>query len=102
MNVKHPREYVRRVRAGEPLELEQERLTGWNSVGETIMLGLRLNEGVDLRALAARYHLPVEEHYQRPIERLIKQGRLEKGGSRIWLTPTGRLFANDVAMEFLE
>lgn len=101
-NIKHPREYIRRVQAGEPLELEWERLTGWDAVAETLMLGLRLRAGVDLSALEARYGLPIRTHYAPVIAQLIQRGWLEQAGDIIRLTDEGLLWHSEVALAFLE
>ncbi|MGQ9902653.1 MAG: hypothetical protein ACUVR1_10680, partial [Fimbriimonadales bacterium] len=101
-NIKHPREYIRRVQAGEPLELEWERLTGWDAVAETLMLGLRLRAGVDLSALEARYGLPIRTHYAPVIAQLIQRGWLEQVGDTIRLTDEGLLWHSEVALAFFE
>ncbi|MCS7209178.1 MAG: hypothetical protein NZ874_06365, partial [Fimbriimonadales bacterium] len=99
-NIKHPREYIRRVRAGEPLELEWERLTGWDSVAETLMLGLRMLEGVNLADLEARYGLPVRTHYASAIQQLVQRGWLEQNADTIRLTQEGLLWHSEVALAF--
>ncbi len=101
MNIKHPREYVRRVLNGEPLEVESEQLTGWDSVAETLMLGLRMVEGIDLAWLEARYGLPVRAHYRPVLERLTRRGWLIQDGSCIRLTDEGLLWHSEVALAFL-
>jgi len=101
-NIKHPREYVRRVHAGESLELESEHLTGWASVAETIMLGLRLLDGIDLAQLEQRYGLPVRTYYQPVIQKMVVRGWLAQQGSRIYLTEEGLLWHSEVAMAFLD
>jgi oxygen-independent coproporphyrinogen-3 oxidase len=101
MNVKHPREYVRRIGAGEPLEIESEQLTGWHSVAETLMLGLRLIEGVNLAELERRYGLPVQARYQPLIQSLVARGWLLQEGTRIRLSDEGLLWHSEVAAEFL-
>jgi oxygen-independent coproporphyrinogen III oxidase len=101
MNVKHPREYVRRIGAGEPLEIESEQLTGWHSVAETLMLGLRLIEGVNLAELERRYGLPVQARYQPLIQSLVARGWLLQEGTRIRLSDEGLLWHSEVAAQFL-
>jgi len=102
MNTRHPREYIRRVREGEPLEMESECLTGWESAAETIMLGLRTREGVDLAALQSRYQLPVEIYFRDPIQRLIRRGWLRRDGRRIVLTEEGFLWHSEASLAFFE
>jgi len=101
-NIKHPREYIRRIHAGEPLELEWERLTGWDSVAETLMLSLRMVDGVDLHALEQRFGLPVHQHYAPVIAQLIARGWLEQHGTTIRLTQEGLLWHSEVALAFFE
>lgn len=102
MNMRHPREYVRRVNAGEPLEFESESLAGWESAAETIMLGLRTREGVDLGALERRYHLPVELYFREAVQQLIQRGWLEQTGTRIHLTEQGLLWHSEASLAFFE
>jgi len=101
-NIKHPREYIRRVIASEPLELEWERLTGWDKVAETLMLGLRMLAGVDLAALERRFGLPIRAHYAETIDALIRRGWLERDGDTIRLTQEGLLWHSEVALAFFD
>lgn len=101
-NIKHPREYIRRVIASEPLELEWERLTGWDKVAETLMLGLRMLAGVDLAALERRFGLPIRAHYAEAIDALIRRGWLERDGDTIRLTQEGLLWHSEVALAFFD
>jgi oxygen-independent coproporphyrinogen-3 oxidase len=101
-NIKHPREYIRRIREGEPLELEWERLAGWDSVAETLMLGLRVLDGVNLASLEARFGLPVREHYTETVEHLIQRGWLEREGDTIRLTQEGLLWHSEVALALFD
>lgn len=100
-NIKHPREYVARVENGENLAFESERLEGWARVGETIMLGLRLNKGIDLEALESRFGLPVRERFAESIQVLAAQDRVCVESSRLRLTDEGRLWASEIAQHFL-
>lgn len=102
MNMRHPREYVRRVNAGEQLEFESESITGWESAAETIMLGLRTREGVDLDALERRYHLPIALYFREAVQRLIQRGWLEQTGTRIHLTEHGFLWHSEASLAFFE
>lgn len=101
-NIKHPREYIRRVKAGESLELEWERLTGWDTVAETLMLSLRIRSGVNLMDLEKRFSLPAREHYAETIDLLTRRGWLEREGNTIRLTEEGLLWHSEVALAFFE
>ncbi len=102
MNIKHPREYVRRIQHSECLILEEERLEGWEAVGETLLLGLRMREGVDLAVLEERFQLPVSAYYADTIAHFTQRGYLEQFGTRIRLTEEGMLWHSEVALAFLK
>lgn len=64
---------------------------------EEFFLGLRLNRGLDLTALA--HPLPAQHHQL--IADLEADGLLEKSGAKIRLTSRGRLLSNDVFARLL-
>lgn len=64
---------------------------------EALILGLRLNKGVDLAAFAKDWGLP--ENWEREIVELVALGLLQKDSLR--LTLEGRLLANQVFLRFL-
>lgn len=90
-DVAHPRTWGRRIAAGEEPWADSERISGAESLEETIMLGLRLREGLDLAALPAR---PDETG----IAALEREGLVERRGDRLAPTLRGRLL-NDTVIE---
>lgn len=68
---------------------------------ESFFLGLRLNEGVDLHSIAIRFGQTVVDEFGPRISELSAQGLLERSGTRILLTPRGRLLSNEVFQAFL-
>lgn len=85
-NVKHPRVYAERLRAGElPME-GLERLDPAAISLERVMLGLRLREGLPLA------ELPDRGRISRPVER----GLARVVDDRLVLTERGRLLADGV------
>jgi len=66
---------------------------------EAFFLGLRLNRGVDLRAIALRFGLPAET--EDTIAQLCAEGLLEREGSMVRLSERGRLLSNEVFQRFL-
>jgi oxygen-independent coproporphyrinogen-3 oxidase len=68
---------------------------------ECFFLGLRLNQGVNLRSIAGQYGVPAA--LQRTIAELQEMQLLEceQGGEVIRLTAKGRLLANEVFERFL-
>ena len=68
---------------------------------ESFFLGLRLNRGVDLREVAARFGLQAIENLRPAIEELVADGLLRQDRDAIRLTPRGRLLSNEVFQAFL-
>ena len=70
------------------------------ALGEAILLGLRLLEGVDLAALSRRHGLAAESLFGEAIQAHVRDGLLERADNRLRLTRRGLGFANRVQMEF--
>ncbi|GAB4456137.1 MAG: radical SAM family heme chaperone HemW [Armatimonadaceae bacterium] len=100
-NVDLPSQYVATVERGEPLTIWQERLTPAEALGETLMVGLRMTEGIDLCRIAQRFGVEVREQFATEIAQLTNTGLLEVAGDRLRLTQRGLFLANEVMMAFL-
>ncbi len=94
-------EYIRKLAAGILPEAYSERLDQKGQLGETIMLGLRLREGVSIPELEARFGLSVWELWEEEITGLMETGLLELSQGRLRLTERGLLLANQVQAAFL-
>jgi oxygen-independent coproporphyrinogen-3 oxidase len=68
---------------------------------DTVIMGLRLNEGVSLAAFRRRFGAGVEEAYAPVFAELISLGLLERVNGRFRLTSRGRLLANEVFTRLL-
>lgn len=100
-NVRELGAYIEAVGAGrlpvagcEPRRLDEQ-------MDETMMLGLRLTEGVSAADFAARFGVRPEEVYGPAIQRLTDWGLLELADGHVRLTPRGRMLCNRVVAEFL-
>jgi oxygen-independent coproporphyrinogen III oxidase len=87
--LKHPRDPVE-LHLSEVEQLEEE----W-------FLGLRLNKGVNLPALARKYGRETIAAFRPQIDQLVDEGLLEKDGSWLRLTSRGRLLSNEVFGRFI-
>jgi oxygen-independent coproporphyrinogen-3 oxidase len=77
---------------------EEEALTPDETAHEALVMGLRLAEGIDPRALAER--LDVERIVdERAVERLLGHGLLEYDGTRLRTTGPGRLLLDSILAE---
>jgi oxygen-independent coproporphyrinogen-3 oxidase len=77
---------------------EEAPLSAFESADEALVMGLRLREGVDAGAVAHRFGLAEIVDWER-VARLVGSGHMEKDGTRICLTPTGRLVLDHILGE---
>jgi oxygen-independent coproporphyrinogen-3 oxidase len=68
---------------------------------ESFFLGLRLNHGVDMERLRADFSRQSIDACESAIEECVREGLLERRGTRICLTGRGRLLSNEVFGKFL-
>jgi len=101
-NVSGLDEYVAQAIRGASPATARARIGREESMFETMMLGLRLTDGVDLSAFLERYGADAKAVYAEPIVRLAASEmiRMEKG--RLIPTRKGLDFHNRMALEFLE
>ncbi len=124
-NVNSPLEYTRRLRqhefnftdglleevaAGQPwITLATggwpvtafERLAPATIMTDALILGLRLVDGIDIKALSYYLNQSIETACGDEISRLVADGLLEKAGSIIRLSARGRLLSNEAFVRLL-
>jgi oxygen-independent coproporphyrinogen-3 oxidase len=71
------------------------------SLEESFFLGLRLNRGVSMQKLLARFGTEVVESARATIRELIEAGLMEQRGDLACLTPRGRMLSNEVFERFI-
>ncbi len=91
-NTKHPVRYCEAVEAGAELACEVEDVDDQALRTERLMLGLRLNEGLELDGLAVS---------ESGLSGCVAAGWLTLGEGRATLTPAGRHVLNEVAVRLL-
>ena len=69
-------------------------------MSETMMLGLRLSQGVNLQAFSERFGVTLQAVYGDQIEELISWGLLKEQDKSLTLTPRGKLLGNEVFLRF--
>jgi oxygen-independent coproporphyrinogen-3 oxidase len=77
--------------------VEEEALSPAEAADEALVMGLRLSEGIDPRALAKRFGRRIVD--EGAVSRLVRSRHLELDGSRLRTTPTGRLLLDRVLAE---
>lgn len=68
---------------------------------EALFLGLRVVEGVDLETLGARYEVDLKERHAVAWERATAAALIDWEGSRVRLTPGGRVRSNELFAELI-
>jgi oxygen-independent coproporphyrinogen III oxidase len=68
---------------------------------DTLILGLRLNDGIDLAAFAARHGRSADALAGPALAELTEWGLLERAGGRLRLTDRGRFVASEVFVRLL-
>ena len=116
-NLKPPRTYISRVNAWhaepgnsslDPAELtatgaveRAETLDATEAMGETMMLGLRLNEGVSDSVFRRRFDRSIAEEFPAAVTECISNGLLAWESDRLRLTDRGRPLGNEVFQRFV-
>ena len=116
-NLLSPREYVRRMAGqgstgGAPAALSEEAIRQIAVVGgvgrvddalemaETMMMGLRLDEGVELASFESRFGRSLDAVFGEQLAELTGFGLLERDDGVVRLTARGRLLGNEVFLRF--
>lgn len=85
---------------GEPPQ--EEAISPLEHAKESLMLGLRLREGVDVEALERRTGLPLRPRLEDAARNLAQEGYLEVKGSRLKPTPKGFSLLHRVVLKLWE
>jgi putative oxygen-independent coproporphyrinogen III oxidase len=81
--------------------LERTVVTSGAAWEESFFLGLRLNRGVNLKELSAKFTDPAMKKAESTIAESIADGLMEQHGPCVCLTSQGRLLSNEVFERFI-
>jgi len=82
--------------------LKRTEISAQSALEETLFLGLRLTQGVDLRELSAEFGQQAVLEVQETITELVQAGMLSLERAVIRLTERGRLLSNEVFERFIQ
>jgi len=95
-------DYLQALRNGALPVKGREALTQGQLMLESVFLGLRTCDGVDMLAFKRRYHVDFQNHFGPVLERLEGQGLLSVSSNRCTLTMAGMMVADAIAGLFAE
>lgn len=101
-NVMDMIQYIERIQSGMPAAEFQEETDTQTEVFETLMLGFRLNEGINKEAFHSRFGFSLSERYRKTIEELKGQGLLTEDTQALRPTSLGFDLQNRIALAFLD
>jgi len=90
--------YVELVENGRSTEVMREVI---DAASESVFLGLRLEEGIDLTEHHAAFGVDLRSTHRRELDELGEQGLIEIDDDRMRLTSRGKLFSNEVFAVFV-
>ena len=100
-NVSDVELYIERVNDGLSPVGSRKVLSVEELLSDTLFLGLRLSEGVDLTALESRYKVDVWDRWGKDLQLCVDAGLLHENVDRLRLTRKGMLLANEVMSVFV-
>ncbi|HSH12825.1 MAG TPA: radical SAM family heme chaperone HemW [Desulfurivibrionaceae bacterium] len=100
-NSADPQLYQKYWGRGQPAWLEAEGLDRERSFRETVIMGLRLLEGLDLSELRERFGIELQRYYGATLEQLVAKGLLQLTDHRLRLTDRALPVANQVLAELV-
>jgi oxygen-independent coproporphyrinogen III oxidase len=100
-NINLPAHYIREVQSKGSAVESTEKLDLLNSMGETIMLGLRRLEGIAIEDFESRFKVSFKTVYGKVIDPLIKEGLITFNNNRMALSRKGLYIADSVILKFL-
>lgn len=96
-----PEEYIGLMLTGHSPVAGREEIDGSLEMSETMIMGLRLCQGISFREFEERFHCSLVAAYGDQISELVGQGLLDVNGRGVRLTGRGRLVGNEVFERFL-
>ena len=94
-------QFARQMNAEQTAWRENERLTREERFRETVIMGLRMLDGVSLKELKQRFGINLVNYYGSTLTSLIEQQLLVIDQERLHLTSRGLLLANTVMAELV-
>jgi oxygen-independent coproporphyrinogen-3 oxidase len=93
--------YIEKLKRDESVVAGRETINAAMEQAETVILGLRLNEGVTRTRFAQRFGVTLDGIFGQTLKQCAKWGLLTDDGECVRLTQRGRLLSNEVFQRLL-
>ncbi len=90
------------IEAGHAPPCDEETLSGPLAMAETVMLGLRLMEGISLAEFAERYDCDLAEVFPKSLARHLQQGSLLEEDGRLRLQREAFFISDSIFADFID
>ena len=100
-NIASTEDYADKIGSGISVTAERRTLSDDERLGDALFTGLRLNAGVDLEILSIRYGVDIWRRFGDRLAPFLDAGILLRQETRLRLTRTGMLLANEVMSVFV-
>ena len=100
-NVSETARYVDAIERGAPVAEPRRRLSAEERLGDALITGLRLVEGVRLATVERRHGVDLRARYGADVDRFAAAGWMVDAGGRWRLTRAGMLVSNEVLGTFV-
>jgi oxygen-independent coproporphyrinogen III oxidase len=94
-------EYLEAIENGRNAEDWREAVGAIQAIQETLFLGLRMTNGIDLTGLSSECHESVLAKYAELFQRLSSHDMIKIDGGKVRLTPSGMLLSNEIFQQFI-
>lgn len=100
-NCDDPDHYIKRVTSGDPGWTQFEALPREASYRESVIMGLRLIDGINLEALKRKYGIDIHEYYKETLDSLLSRGLIRIEHGKLRLSTKALPVANQVLAELV-
>jgi oxygen-independent coproporphyrinogen-3 oxidase len=102
VNVKDPRVYIEKLTNGKSVVAERENIDKHTAAIEAIMLGLRLNSGINLQDMREKYGIDLRANLGHNLNKLSEANLIEISDDNFRLTNKGILTSNLVIANVID
>ncbi|WP_040195038.1 radical SAM family heme chaperone HemW [Clostridium culturomicium] len=93
--------YIGRMNESNTVVVEEFKNSEKDDIEEFMFLGLRLNDGIDIREFQHRFGVSIFDKYKDIIEKYVHMELLNLEENRLFLTSKGMEFSNQVMADFI-